>query len=110
MTCGDSSPSIEKSKGELKFDLGDQLSEERVERNPIFSGLLNGDVGFVRKLNSSKQIVVSIVFLSLQFVLLISSPSVTKDITTPKIGIPHLCPTPKKPITLILFKSLSLQH
>jgi hypothetical protein len=37
------------------FDLSDHLSEERVE-SPL--GLLNGDVGFVMKPNSEKQIVV----------------------------------------------------
>ena len=31
---------IEKSKEKLKFDLGDHLSEERVERDHVLYGLL----------------------------------------------------------------------
>jgi hypothetical protein len=42
------------------FDFGDHLSEERVERDPVLCGLLNRDIGFVWKLNSGKQIVVSL--------------------------------------------------
>jgi uncharacterized membrane protein len=37
-------PRLRKGKGELQFDLGDHLSEERIERNLVLSGLLNGDV------------------------------------------------------------------
>ena len=37
-------PRLRKGKGELKFDLGDDLSEERIERNLVLSGLLNRDV------------------------------------------------------------------
>jgi hypothetical protein len=40
------SDSLEKRKEELKFDLCHHLSEERVERILVLSGLLNGDVGF----------------------------------------------------------------
>lgn len=45
---------------ELKFDLSDHLSEERVERNWILCGLLNGDTFFFVKLNFGKQIAVSL--------------------------------------------------
>ena len=50
----------EKREEELKFDLGDHLCEERVERDPILNGLLNKHVGFFVIPNSSKQIVVSL--------------------------------------------------
>jgi hypothetical protein len=48
--------------------LGD-LSEERVERDSILSGLLNRDVGFFVKPDSGKQIVASLCAFTLQFVL-----------------------------------------
>jgi hypothetical protein len=34
-----------------RFDLGDHLSEERVERDPTLCELLNEDVGFFMNLN-----------------------------------------------------------
>jgi hypothetical protein len=73
--CGYFGLSNEKNREKLKFDLGDHLSEERFQRNPILSRLLNGDIGFFMKLNSGKKFHVFIVFLQLQFVLLIFSLS-----------------------------------
>lgn len=35
---------LEKRERELKFDFGDHLSEEMVERDPTLCGLLNGDM------------------------------------------------------------------
>jgi hypothetical protein len=49
---------LEKRERKLKFNLGDDLSEEMVERDSILYGLLNGDICFVLKHNSGKQIVV----------------------------------------------------
>lgn len=49
---------LEKRERELKFDLGDHLSEEMVEGDPTLCGLLDGDIYFVLKHNSGKQIVV----------------------------------------------------
>jgi hypothetical protein len=45
---------------EVKFDLYDHLSEERVGRDPVLSELLNGYLGFFVKPNSDKQIAVSL--------------------------------------------------
>jgi hypothetical protein len=50
------SVSLKKRKGEIKFDLHEHLSEERVERNPVLSGLLNGDVCFFVKLNPNNKL------------------------------------------------------
>jgi hypothetical protein len=50
-------------KGMFKFDLGDQLSEEMIEKDPVLIRLLNGDVSLFMKSNSSKQITCLFVFL-----------------------------------------------
>lgn len=63
---------IEERERGLKFDLYDHLNEERIERDPILSGLLNGDLGFFVKLDSGNKCRVFIA-LSLQFVLHLSS-------------------------------------
>lgn len=42
-------------KKELKFDIGDHLSEEMFERDLVVSGLLNEDVGFYVKPNSDSK-------------------------------------------------------
>lgn len=50
-------------KGMFKFDLGDQLSEEMIEKYPVLITLLNGDVSLFMKSNSGKQITCLFVFL-----------------------------------------------
>jgi hypothetical protein len=46
---------IEKRERGLKFDLYDNLSEERVERDSVLCGLLNKYVGFFVKPNSGRK-------------------------------------------------------
>lgn len=51
-------------KKELKFDIGDHLSEEMFERDLVVSGLLNEDVGFYVKPNSDTKLSCVSLFLS----------------------------------------------
>jgi hypothetical protein len=55
--CGESCKTLgltKLRKVRPRFDLGDHLSEERVERDLVHSGLLNIDICFFVSTNSSK--------------------------------------------------------
>jgi hypothetical protein len=66
---------IKLRKRRLEFDLGDYMSDKRVERDPIISGLLNRDVGLFMKPNFGKQIDMSLVlYFAICFSLSFLSP------------------------------------